>query len=386
MTHLAVHDVVAMPASMTRWQQVRNRKQFHWLAETIAEGTGAFLYTFAGTGATASFVLGNILQIPGLGSLLQIGLAYAVGIALAMAVCFPTSHGQFNPAITIHAAVVGKMPVLKAARYIFAQIFGSYIACLLIYVQYKQDITIAIEALQAKGLYDTVMFTSSGPGGIFGLYVPATANLAFVLLNEFVCDFVVALVIFSCSDPGNPISTPTTMPWIIALAYGVIVWGFAPVGLAANSARDLGGRFAAMTLFGGAASGGKYAALSALTNIPATLVAGVFYSLVFADSTRSTLPSPRISLPHKLIPLQTQPSTLSGIASSLRGTLSSNAGGMVSRHPRSASLKVARSRRSQRRRESRGVGHERRLGGGPLFCSCVHLNCLGSRDTLDLLY
>ena len=71
--------------------------------------TGTFLYTFAGTGATAAFVLGNILKISGLGSaysfivtlemqflskgiwrivgLLQVGIAYAVGIALALAVC-----------------------------------------------------------------------------------------------------------------------------------------------------------------------------------------------------------------------------------------------------------------------------------------------------------
>ena len=56
-----------------------------------------------------------------------------------------------------------------------------------------------------------------------------------------------------------------------------MVWGYAPIGLAANSARDLGGRFAALTLFGRAASGGNYAALASLTNIPATLLAGVFY-------------------------------------------------------------------------------------------------------------
>lgn len=67
----------------------------------------------------------------------------------------------------------------------------------------------------------------------------------------------------------------------------MVVWGYSPIGLAANSARDLGGRFAALALFGKAASGGNYAALSALTNIPATLLAGVFYELVFNDSTRS---------------------------------------------------------------------------------------------------
>lgn len=73
---------------------------------------------------------------------------------------------------------------------------------------------------------------------------------------------------------------------------GVVVWGYSPLGLAANAARDLGGRFAALTLFGKAASGGNYAALAALTNIPATLLAGVFYEVVLNDSTRSKPCSP----------------------------------------------------------------------------------------------
>ncbi|KAI8975902.1 aquaporin-like protein [Trametes punicea] len=285
--HTAVYDVVPRPSVLRLWERRRNR-QLHWIVGCIAEATGTFLYTFAGAGATAAYVLGNILAVPGLGSLLQIGIAYAVGIALALAVCLPTSNGQFNPGITIHAMVFHGMPPLKAFRYIIAQILGAYVACLLIYVQYKQLIHAAVDALKAKGTYDSIMFTPNGPGGIFGLYVNPGSNLGYVLLNEFVCDFVLALVIFACSDPGNNLSTPTTVPWLIALAYGVVIWGYAPVGVAANSARDLGGRFAALTLFGKAATGGNYAALASLTNIPATLLAGVFYELVFSDSTRST--------------------------------------------------------------------------------------------------
>ncbi|KAI0356339.1 aquaporin-like protein [Trametes cingulata] len=287
MQHTAVYEVVPRPAAMNVWERRRNR-QLHWLVECIAEGTGTFLYTFAGAGATAAYVLGNILELPGVGSILQIGIAYAVGIALALAVCWSTSHGQFNPSFTIHAVVFHRFPPLKAVRYIIAQIFGAYIACLLVYIQYKQYIHAAVDALKAKGTYDAMMFTPTGPGGIFGLYVNPGANLGYVLVNEFVCDFILGIVIFSCTDPSNNLATPTTMAWLISLAYGVVVWGFSPIGLAANSARDLGGRFAALTLFGTAASGGKYAALAALTNIPATLLAGVFYELVLSDSTRST--------------------------------------------------------------------------------------------------
>ena len=56
--------------------------------------------------------------------------------------------------------------------------------------------------------------------------------------------------------------------------------------MAANAARDLGGRFMVLTIWGKAASGGSYAAVAALTNIPATICGALFYEFVFADSTR----------------------------------------------------------------------------------------------------
>ena len=121
-----------------------------------------------------------------------------------------------------------------------AQIFGSYIACLLVYVQYKQLIHVrifpystclssstkvltgvlqtAINGLKLAGLYDSLMFTPNGPGGIFGLYVTPGSNLGYVVLNEFVCDFILGVCVFGVLDPSNHLATPTTMPWLIALA------------------------------------------------------------------------------------------------------------------------------------------------------------------------
>ena len=56
--------------------------------------------------------------------------------------------------------------------------------------------------------------------------------------------------------------------------------------VAANAARDVGGRLAVVTLWGTKAGGGSYAALAALTNIPATLIGAMLYEFVFADSSR----------------------------------------------------------------------------------------------------
>lgn len=41
-----------------------------------------------------------------------------------------------------------------------------------------------------------------------------------------------------------------------------------------------------LTIWGKAASGGSYAAIAALTNIPATICGALFYEFVFADSAR----------------------------------------------------------------------------------------------------
>ncbi|TBU30208.1 aquaporin-like protein [Dichomitus squalens] len=306
---IPVSHVLPRAAALTNWEKTKNRR-FNWLVQCIAEATGTFLYTFAGVGATAAYVLGKISKTDGLGStystcksrsLLQVGIAYSVGTVLAITTCVAISGGHFNPGLTIHAVVFRGFPISKALRrvLIVAQVLGAYIACLLVYAQYKQLVDSAVDGLKAAGVYESEMFTPDGPGGIFGLYVTPGSNLGYVFLNEFVCDFVLGFCIFGVLDPSNHLATPTTMPWLIALAYGVIVWGFAPVGVAANAARDLGGRFAALTLFGKGAGGGAYAALAALTNIPAILLAGLFYEVVFADHTRGacpTCPSPKISL------------------------------------------------------------------------------------------
>jgi hypothetical protein len=59
--------------------------------------------------------------------------------------------------------------------------------------------------------------------------------------------------------------------------------------VAANTARDVGGRLAAISIWGTRANGGRYAAIAALTNIVATVAAYAFYELIFKDSTRGNV-------------------------------------------------------------------------------------------------
>ena len=68
------------------------------------------------------------------------------------------------------------------------------------------------------------------------------------------------------------------------------IWGYAPIGVSLNTARDLGGRFMALTIWGTGAAGGHYAAVSALTNILSTVLAVLFYEVVLTDSSRGAYP------------------------------------------------------------------------------------------------
>jgi hypothetical protein len=59
--------------------------------------------------------------------------------------------------------------------------------------------------------------------------------------------------------------------------------------VAANTARDLGGRLVAIFIWGTRANGGSYAAIAALTNIIATVAAYAFYEFTFKDSSRGNV-------------------------------------------------------------------------------------------------
>ncbi|KAG2347741.1 aquaporin-like protein [Suillus weaverae] len=279
-------DIAPRPRWMTSWERLKH-KEVHWFMEVVAEMMGVFLYVYCGLGATAAFIVGSLAGIDGLGSLYTVGFAYAIGVVFAISLCAATSGGHFNPAVTIASVIFRDFPVRKAFRYIFAQILAGYITCLIVYVQWKDLLVVAEKVLIENGVYDIKMFSSSGPAGVFGLYVAPGTNLGRVFLNEFVTDFLIGLVIWGTLDPTNQMVPPAAAPWLVGMAYAVAVWGFSPTAIAANTARDLGGRFMAMTIWGSAASGGTYAAVAALTNIPATVLAALVYELFLGSATRT---------------------------------------------------------------------------------------------------
>lgn len=57
----------------------------------MAEAVGVFMYVYPGIGATAAFTLNG--EKAAFGSLLEVGFAFAFGIAFAIITCAPVSGG-----------------------------------------------------------------------------------------------------------------------------------------------------------------------------------------------------------------------------------------------------------------------------------------------------
>lgn len=66
-----------------------------------------------------------------------------------------------------------------------------------------------------------------------------------------------------------------------------MVWGFAPITISTNLARDLGCRIVAAIFYGGEVfTYGHYSWIAILINVPATFFATAYYEFLMRDSLR----------------------------------------------------------------------------------------------------
>ncbi|KAL2016058.1 hypothetical protein VTK56DRAFT_4296 [Thermocarpiscus australiensis] len=285
--HFSRHVAVRRPITQRRLDLEHARPR--WLRECLAEATGVFFYVLPGIASVANFTLTSAsptlepLGVATFSSLFQIGWAFALGIAFAIITCAPTSGGHFNPAITLSLAIWQGFPWRKVPYYIFSQIFGAFMAGMLLMGMYWTQISEMKAAFIAAG---KPLVANGAPASILCSFPnPDQTNMGYVFLIEFFVDAFLAVVIWACLDPANPFVSPAGAPFAIGLAYGVMVWGFANITISTNLARDLGTRIVAAIFFGREAFAYMdYSPISVLVNIPATLFATAYYELVLRDS------------------------------------------------------------------------------------------------------
>lgn len=275
--HIQRNVVTPKPVSQRKLDFEHSRPR--WMREMAAEALGVFFYVYPGIASQASFFLNGTEPI--FGSVFQIGWAYAIGIAFAIITCASTSGGHFNPAVTLCFAIWQGFPWKKVPYYIFAQIFGSFMAGLILVGQYHPQLTALAAELTAKGVSPNSL---GGPGSVLCSFpAPTQTNYGYLFFIEFFVDSFIGIVIWAVLDPANPFVAPQSAPFVIGLAYANMVWGFANVTISTNLARDLGTRIVAAIFFGGDAFN-RYAPIAIFVNIPATIFATAVYEVIQRDS------------------------------------------------------------------------------------------------------
>ena len=188
----------------------------------FAEYVATFLFVFIGAGSvvTTGMIAGDAMTPA---RLTAIALAHGLGIAVLVAAIARFSGGHINPAVTIAAAVSGKISITKGGMYIFMQVAG---------------------AISGAFLLKTVI-PDVQEGGLGAHALGAVENEAMGYLVEVILTFFLVMVIFAVAidprGPGLPLA-PFAIGLVVMLDNFV---GVPLTGASMNPARTLGPAWAA---------------------------------------------------------------------------------------------------------------------------------------------
>ncbi|GAA5929146.1 uncharacterized protein JCM15063_004065 [Sporobolomyces koalae] len=286
------HQAAHLPAP-PKWLVTWERRRPPLLVECFAEFLGVGVYVFAGVGASATLLITSAAKLSGFGSLLTIGLAYALGISFAIIISAGTSGGHLSPSFTIAFCLFKGFPWRKAPFYIISQILGAMVGALIVAGIFHQQLGEITAELRGLGL-EKAIFTAQGPAGLYGLMPGAGQELRWAFFNEFIGNTFLAILVFSVLDACNFFVSLSSAPFVIGLGYAMVIWGFSINSVALNNARDMGGRIACGILYGRqcwTASSG-YTAIAALTTFPATIFGALIQTLFLSDSARMIVNAP----------------------------------------------------------------------------------------------
>jgi len=161
-----------------------------------AEAIGTFWLVFAGIGTV-------LLDTPtgNIGIALAFGLAVLTGVYAIGRV----SGGHFNPAVTVGAAVAGRIPHAEIFPYIIAQLAGGIVAAFVLW-------WIAI----GKGGFAPAGFASNG----YGAHSPGGYNLMSCAIMEIVVTaFFVAVILGATARRAHAAMAPLAIGLALTLGH-----------------------------------------------------------------------------------------------------------------------------------------------------------------------
>jgi len=203
------------------------------MSEFTAELIGTMFLILLGNGVVANTVLKGTKGNSGGWMVITTGWALAVFVGVVIASPFSGAH--LNPAVTLGLAIAGKFAWSKVLIYIIAQIIGSILGALLVWIVYRDHFNSTADPDTQLAVFSTS---------------PAIKNSLFNLLSEIIGTFVLIFVLFYFTNAefGDQ-KTPIGLGSLGALPVAFLVWAIGlslggTTGYAINPARDLGPRIA----------------------------------------------------------------------------------------------------------------------------------------------
>jgi len=254
-------------------------KMAKYKTEFIGETLGTFLLVLFGCGSVAMSILFNAYH-----GLIEIALAWGIGVTLAIYLTRHISCAHLNPAVTLAMVISGRMKFRKLPIYMFGQFFGAFLAGLTIYLFFAPSIS-NYENLNGitRGTTESILTAK-----MFGEYYinsgsSAIVSLPLAMSAEAFGTFILVILIFALTEGCN-IGRPDNAiaPLFIGLTVTSIICLIAPLTQAGiNPARDFGPRMVSWIFGWGKAafpdqSGGFF-----LVYIFSPLVGGTLASLFF---------------------------------------------------------------------------------------------------------
>jgi aquaporin Z len=206
------------------------------LEKLAAEAVGTFVLVFFGCGTVVySGAVDGFGQVT---TFTTVGLAFGLALTVMVYAFGRVSGAHFNPAVSVAAAVGGRMPWRQVGLYVVAQLVGAVLAALVLFVLMHG--------------YDGFDATDNMGQNFFGDHNGASGYAwwaAFLL--ELLLTAVFVTVILAVTDERN--EHPSLAPLTIGLTLAVIHFVALPAtGTSVNPARSIG-----PALFAGANSCGS---------------------------------------------------------------------------------------------------------------------------------
>jgi len=256
--------------------------------EFIGETLGTFLLVLFGCGSVAVSVLFNAHQ-----GLMQIALAWGLGVTLAIYLTRQLSCAHLNPAVTIAMVISKRMLAKKLPIYLIAQFLGAFLAGVAIYILFSPSIS-AFETTHniVRGSAESVQTAK-----MFGEYYAAPGSTSVVSLPlaigaEAFGTFLLVLMIFALTEGCN-IGRPhdAMAPLFIGLTVSSIICLLAPLTQAGlNPARDFGPRIVAWVMGWGSAAlpdqSGGFFLVYILVPVIGGILAALFFVYVFEPAMK----------------------------------------------------------------------------------------------------